>query len=317
MRKRKYRRLREEDRHIIYRMSKAVSSQTQIANALGVSQATVSKELARNRGQKGYRPKQANAKARQRQKTKRKRSPVIEGTLEQEVRRRLEIKHSPEQISLALKAEGERVSHQSIYAYIQEDKRQGGQLYKHLRINGKRRYRRRCKAQRSKIPNRRGIEERPKSVDSRLRYGDWEVDLIEGSKGSGFILSLYERKSRLGRLCKLHSKGSQETAQAIIRELVGYKVRTLTYDNGLEFAGHESVTQSLGAKGYFCQPYHSWEKGGVENFNGLVRQYLPKGSSFRELTTQELKDIQDQINQRPRKILKAKSPSQLEYKLAA
>ena len=118
---------------------------------------------------------------------------MIVGDLKEEVTRRLKLKHSPEQISLRLKAEGTYVSHESIYRFIVEDKRRGGELYKNLRINGKRRYRRRVKAGRTKIPDRVDIEQRPEIVEKRLRYGDWEADLIEGSKGTGFILSLVHR----------------------------------------------------------------------------------------------------------------------------
>ena len=126
MQKPSYRRLREEDHQVIYRMSKAGKTQQEIAQALGLSQSTVSKEMTRNRGQRGYRPRQAQRKASERQEDKKKRSRVVAGELEAEVRKRLEMKHSPEQISLRLKAECIEVSHESIYQYIKEDKRQGG-----------------------------------------------------------------------------------------------------------------------------------------------------------------------------------------------
>ena len=116
---------------------------------------------------------------------------------------------------------------------------------------------------------------------------------------------------------KLESKSSEQTTRALIAQLDGYKVQTVTYDNGLEFSGHGKVTQAFGAQGYFCQPYHSWEKVGVENYNGLVRQYLPKGTSFTDLTDERLKEIEQEINSRPRKILDILSPSELENKLAA
>jgi IS30 family transposase len=317
MKKNTYRRLREEDRYIIHRMRKAGNKQYDISLALGVSQSAVSKELSRNRGKRGYRPQQAHNKSVERQAAKKKRAKTIAGELEKEVCRRLKIKHSPEQIHLRLKPKGVYVSHESIYRYIRQDKEKGGDLYKELRINGKRRYLRRIKGKRSKIPNRCSIDERPVSVDLRLRYGDWEADLIEGTKGSGFVLTLYERKTHFGKLYKLQSKSSKETTRAIINQLRAYKVKTITYDNGLEFSGHEKITKALGAKGYFCQPYHSWEKGGVENFNGLVRQYLPKGTSFTSLTAKTMNKIEDEINQRPRKTLNIKSPSELEHKIAA
>ncbi len=185
------------------------------------------------------------------------------------------------------------------------------------RINGKRRYCRRVKAGRSKIPERIDIEERPKIVEERLRYGDWEADLIEGSTGTGFIVSVYERKSHFGKLIKIESKSSDETASALIAQLSDYRVTTITYDNGLEFSSHGKVNEALGGQSYFCRPYHSWEKGGVENFNGLVRQYLPKGTSFANLTNERLKEIEQEINERPRKTLDIQSPSELENKLAA
>jgi len=313
MKNNNYQRLCADDRAIIYTLSKAGNTQTEIAEQIGCSQSAISKELKRNRGLKGYRHKQAQRFAEERQQKKRKRSRVITEELAIDIEERLRKKHSPEQISLTLKT----VSHETIYSYIIDDKKRGGTLYRELRINGKRRYRRRVGTRRSTIPNRTGIEDRPKIVDKRLRYGDWEVDLIEGSKGSGYLLSLYERKSRFALLSKLNTKSKEETTQAIIQLLQDYKVKTLTYDNGREFAGHEEVSLKLGAKGYFAQPYHSWEKGGVENYNGLVRQYFPKGSSFEGLTPERVQAVQDEINARPRKILEAKSPTQLKKKIAA
>jgi IS30 family transposase len=312
------RHLREEDREVIHRMNKAGKTQCEIAQAIGFSQGSVSKELKRNKGQKGYRAKQAHQKAMQRKKEKNSRERVIQGEIKEIVEKRLKRKHSPEQISGRLRPYGIQVSHETIYKYIVEDKAAGGTLYKHLRINGKRRYRRRVKVGRTgKIIGRVGLDQRPTIVDQRRRFGDWEVDLIEGIRGSGFLLSLYERKSRLGKLVYLQAKGAESTARAIIGALKDYKVKTLTYDNGLEFARHADVSKELKAQGYFCAPYHSWEKGGVENFNGLVRQYFPKGSDFRLISRSELKRVEEEINQRPRKTLGYRSPSSLVEKLAA
>jgi IS30 family transposase len=318
MQKNSYHRLREEDRHIIYRMRKAGNTQQQIADILGYSQSTISKELSRNRGQRGYRPKQAHEKSSSRQANKASRSRIISGSLECEVIERLKRKHSPEQISGGLKREGAKApSCTSIYTFIQSDRRCGGTLYLNLRINGKRRYRHRNKASRTKLPARVGIEKRPAVVASRKRYGDWEADLIAGCRRGGHLLSLYERRSRLGKLIRLDSKDAENTAKALIAALKELRVHTITYDNGLEFASHQSVSQSLGANGYFCQPYHSWEKGGVENFNGLVRQYFPKGTNFLNVSEASLTDIETELNQRPRKSLNYQSPDNLIHKLAA
>lgn len=312
-----YSRLCKEHREVIYRMNKAGNSQSVIAEAIGFSQPTVSKELRRNRGLRGYRPKQAQSFTDQRSLDKVGRAPIIKGEFQLEIERRLRLKHSPEQVSLAMKRTNLSVSHETIYSHIRRDRAQGGSLYLQLRINGKRRYRRRAGNRRSKIPNRVCIENRPAVVASRKRYGDWEVDLIEGTKGSGYLLSLYERKSRTGLLKKLSAKSKESTTEAIIRSLQGYRVKTITYDNGLEFAGHETVSKKLQAQGYFCKPYHSWEKGGVENYNGLVRQYFPKGSDFSMLTDTKIKEVELEINERPRKILAGKSPSEFNHRLTA
>ena len=227
------------------------------------------------------------------------------------------LKHSPEQISIGLKRLNQNVSYETIYSFIIADRQGGGDLFRELRINGKRRYRRRAGNRRSKIPNRQGLESRPAIVDERLRFGDWEVDLIEGSKGTGFILSLYERKSRTGLISKLETKSAETTTWAIIERVRSYGVKTLTYDNGLELSGHEKVSLEFEAAGYFCASYASWEKGGAENFNGLVRQYYPKGSSFAKITNESLKRVEQELNERPRKILDGLSPSELAKKIAA
>lgn len=307
----KYRRLCAEDRKVIYNMRKAGSSQEDIAVAIGFSQGSVSKELSRNRGQKGYRVQQADGIARDRQRKKKRRSKVITERVKSEVDARLILKHSPDQISKKLAEKGTKVSHESIYSYILDDRKAGGTLWKCLRINGKRRYRRRSKVGRGeKIPSRTDIDERPQEVGDRSRYGDWEADLIQGSAGSGYLLSVYERKSRVGKLYKLSEKTSKEVAIGIVSILVGFDVKTITYDNGLEFAMHEFVNELLGSESYFCKPYSSWEKGGVENYNGLVRQYFPKGSDFSLISLERLSEVELEINQRPRNILNYKSPSE-------
>ena len=170
------------------------------------------------------------------------------------------------------------------------------------RINGTRRYRRRFKRPRSKIPGRVDITERPSSVEARTYYGDWEIDLVEGKKGTGFILSMVERKSRYSLFERMTDKRASTVAKAMIRRLRPFKTRTLTYDNGLEFAQHLEVGCELGAKSYFCAPYHAWEKGLVENHNGLLRQYYPKGESFAGIKEDSLRWVKEEINERPRKL---------------
>jgi IS30 family transposase len=308
----KYHRLCAENRKVIANMKQAGNTQGEIAQAIGFSQGAVSKELSRNCGERSYRPVQADRLARQRKSLKRSRPKVMTGIILTEVEARLRIKHSPDQISKSLAMRGLKVSHEAIYQHVASDRKAGGDLSSHLRINGRRRYRRRSKIGRGeKIPNRVDIEKRPAVVSHRKRYGDWEADLIQGGAGSGFLLSVYERKSRIGRLHLLPDKSSAETMKAIVTVLHGLKVSSITYDNGLEFAMHGLVNELLECESYFCKPYRSWEKGGVENYNGLVRQYFPKGHDFATITPQRLLEVEEEINHRPRNILAYQSPSDL------
>ncbi len=308
----KYHRLRAEDRKVIHNLRKGGSTQAAIAVAIGFTQGTVSKELSRNRRDRGYRPKEATRIAKERARAKTPRARSVTGEVLTDVEARLRIKHSPEQISGKLAKQGIAVSHESIYKHVERDRDDGGNLWKNLRINGKRRYRRRSKVGRGdKIPGRVDIDERPDEVAKRSRYGDWEADLIQGADGSGFLLSVYERKSRVGKLYRLDGKNSSETAIGLVMILKELDVKTITYDNGLEFARHGFVNELLNSKSYFCKPYSSWEKGGVENYNGLVRQYFPKGYDFRKITPERLKEVEEEINERPRKTLDYACPNDL------
>ena len=298
-----YSRLCGHDRNVIANMARAGNNQKTIAEAIGRSQGTVSKELRRNRGQRGYRPVQADHLARERQAGKRSRPKVVVGVVKEEVEALLRIKHSPEQISNALKLNGLNVSHATIYHHIVRDKKAGGDLASNLRINDKRRYRWRSKMGRDeKIPNRVDIDLRPTVVDTRERFGDWEADLIQGGDGSGFLVSLYERKSRLGLLYLMPDKSSVGTLKGIMTLLLGMEMHTITYDNGFEFARHGLINELLECESYFYKPYRSWETGGVENYNGLFRQYFPKGHDFTTITQERLQEVQEEINNRPRKV---------------
>jgi IS30 family transposase len=305
-----YHRLRAEDRKVIYNMREGGSTQIAIAAAIGFSQGTVSKELSRNQGKSGYRPREASRLAKERARNKSPRSRVVTGQVRTEVEVRLRLKHSPDQISGKLAKQDVAVSHETIYRYVERDKNDGGDLWRNLRINGKRRYRRRSKVGRGdKIQGRVDIDQRPDEVARRERYGDWEADLIQGGANSGYLLSVYERKSRLGKLFRLGGKNSSETAVGLVMILRKFGVKTITYDNGLEFARHGFVNELLASQSFFCKPYSSWEKGGVENYNGLVRQYFPKGSDFGEITPERLREVENEINDRPRKTLDYACPN--------
>lgn len=314
----KYTRLCGAERIVIANMKQAGKKQQEIAEALGRSQGAISKELSRNHGQRGYRPVQADRFARERKAGKASRPTVMAGVVKEEVEARLRLNHSPDQISKTMAMINLRVSHETIYQHVARDRKAGGTLASHLRINGKRRYRRRNTSGRAeKIPNRVDIELRPPVVCHRERFGDWEADLIQGGGGSGFLVSLYERKSRVGLLHLMPDKSSAEALKGIVSLLHGKKVHTITYDNGLEFARHGLVNELLDCESYFCKPYHSWEKGGVENYNGLVRQYFPKGSNFGAITPDRLLEVQEEINNRPRRSLGYLSPNDFLDELGA
>lgn len=305
-----YTQLTQEQRYQIYALKKMGHDQTQIAKCLGVHKSTISRELDRNQGQRGYRPKQAHEKALKRRARKVQKSITAETWAQVEGKLRLD--WSPEQISGWLKEnELDPVSHESIYQYVYADKRAGGDLHKHLRCQKKYRKRHGGKDRRGKIPNRVSIEERPEIVDLRKRIGDWEADTMIGAGQKGAIVTLVERKSRFTLMDKVERRTADATEDAIVRMLSHHilQVLTITCDNGKEFANHEKIAQQLQAEMYFAHPYASWERGTNENTNGLIRQYLPKGSDFSTVTTDQLSFIKERLNHRPRKCLDFKTPA--------
>jgi IS30 family transposase len=282
--------------------------QTEIAECLGIHKSTVSRELRRNMGQRGYRPKQAHQKALSRRGHSRKRI-MPEGWAEVEAKIRLE--WSPEQISDWLKRHVViQISHEWIYQYILADKRAGGTLYRHLRCQKKRRKRYGSYDRRGKLPNRVSIEMRPAVVEQRQRIGDWEVDTIVGKGHRQAIVSLTERKSRLVLLRKVERRTADLVSEAVIDLLqpISEPLHTITADNGKEFAEHERISRELNTDFFFAHPFAAWERGTNENMNGLVRQYIPKNREFASITEHELLVITNRLNHRPRKCLDFMSP---------
>jgi transposase, IS30 family len=310
-----YRQLAREQRYQIYALLRAGHNQSQIAAHVGCHKSTISRELKRNRGAKGYRPHQADELAYDRQ-CEAYRSRIAWDTW-QAVERLLRQEWSPEQIAGRLKLEKQpTVSHEWIYLYIYLDQRRGGTLHQHLRSQKKQRKRYSGYIRRGQIPNRTSIEKRPKIVDRKGRFGDWEADTIVGARHKGGILSAVERKSKLTRLRKLASKAAAEMKDASIKLLgpLAAKVLTLTVDNGKEFCDHEQIAVGLQARIYFAHPYASWERGLNENTNGLVRQYFPKKYDFTQITDSALQHAEDRLNNRPRKTLGYRSPNEVFFK---
>ena len=310
-----YKQLAREQRYQINILKKAGHNQTYIALMIGCHKSTISRELRRNRGQKGYRHYQADELAYSRQ-CEAYRSRIAWDTW-QEVERLLRQDWSPDQISAHLKqAKEPSVSHEWIYLYIYADKRRGGTLHRHLRSQKKQRKRYSGYLRRGQIPNRTSIDKRPQIVASKGRFGDWEVDTIVGARHKGGILCAVERKSKLTRLRKLTTKSAAEMKDNTIEVLapLAARVHTITVDNGKEFCEHELIAAGLQARIYFAHPYSSWERGLNENTNGLVRQYFPKKYEFARITDQDLQRVEDLLNNRPRKTLGYRTPNQVFFK---
>lgn len=310
-----YRQLAGEQRYQINILKKAGHNQTYIALLIGCHKSTISRELRRNRGQKGYRHYQADELAYSRQ-CEAYRSRIAWETWQQ-VERLLRQDWSPDQISAHLKrAKQPSVSHEWIYLYVYADKRRGGTLHRHLRSQKKQRKRYSGYLRRGQIPNRTSIDKRPQIVASKGRFGDWEVDTIVGARHKGGILCAVERKSKLTRLRKLATKGAAEMKDNTIELLapLAAKVHTITVDNGKEFCEHQLIAAGLQARIYFAHPYSSWERGLNENTNGLVRQYFPKKYEFSKILDSDLQHVEDLLNNRPRKTLDYRTPNEVFFK---
>lgn len=312
-----YTQLTEGERNQIYALLKEGFSIIRIASRLERSKSTISREIKRNTGGRGYRPTQAQSLASNR-RSNASSSGRISETVEQYMLNKLtQEQWSPEQISGRIyKDIGETVSHEWIYKYIYEDRKNGGELYKNLR-HGRRQRRKRCnpsvdRAGRGHIKNRRDIDERPANVENRKIFGHWEIDTIIGKAHSGAAVTIVERKTRFTIIIPLPNRKSELVANETIQvlKLIKDKVLSITADNGKEFATHEFVAKKLGIDYYFAKPYHSWERGTNENANGLIRQYIRKNESISEVTTREAQQVMDKLNNRPRKILNFQTPAE-------
>jgi len=306
-----YKHLCPEERHYIEIELKNGNSQNKIAESLGRSQSSISRELGRNTGQRGYRNKQAESLAQERHKNKPKEVKLTD-EIKCIVNAHIEDDWSPEQVAGRLKNDGIiSLHHETIYQHILADKKAGGELYKHLRHQNKT-YRKRYGSahNRSGIPNRVDIDERPEEANNRERIGDWEADTIIGKNHKGAIVTLDERKSKLRLAFPLSGKKAQPVLDATVLMLDPIKtfVKTITFDNGKEFTLHEKIAEALGCDTYFAKPYSSWERGQNENANGLLRQYFPKAMELIDVTVKDVFKAVHKLNSRPKKCLGYKTP---------
>lgn len=302
-----------EQRYTIEVMLKEGYRQKEIANAIGKCKSVISREISRNcDGRSGeYRSQLANRKCKNRHASKPKKVRFTQ-KVQIYVERKLSLEWSPEQISKTPNDKGlDMVSHERIYQHILQDQKQGGQLYKKKRRQRKYHSRLRGSDRRGKIKNAVNISQRPQVVDAKSRVGDFEVDLVIGANHKGALVTINERKTGFTKVQRVKSKNSKAVAKAIIRALLPIKeyCHTITSDNGKEFADHELISQELNVDFYFADPYSSWQRGANENYNGLLRQYFPKKTSFESLTWYEVQKAENRLNNRPRKRLGFKTPN--------
>ena len=305
-----YKQLTSEQRYTISVLLSKGLKKKEIAEAIGVSNSTITRELQRNSNKRGvYKWEIAQKQAEKRSK----RTPgnrAISKAIWSSVKHYLvDEQWSPEQISGYLAKDGIKISHETIYAWIREDKRNRGTLYKHLRHRLKHR-KKYVGAGRSCIINRKSIHERPAEADGK-RFGDLEMDTIVGPNNQQAIVTLVDRNTNMLFMKKLkYGKDAKNLALTVIEMLkpIKKKLKTITTDNGKEFSAHEIISEALGVDVFFTDPYSSWQKGAIENANGLIRQYIPKKVSFNDYDDKDIKDIEEKINRRPRKKLGFETP---------
>jgi IS30 family transposase len=313
-----YRHLTQEERYQIHALRTQAISLEAIALELGRSSATISRELRRNAGPSGYKAAAAHDKARARQRQRRN-ARHFSPQQWSHVDACLALFLSPQQISGRLRLEKAlHISPEAIYQHVYRDKERGGDLVGYLRCQKLRRKRYASgQERRGVLANRTCISQRPAVVQRRSRIGDWEGDTVIGKGHQGVLVTLVERKSRYTLACPLKSRHSDGVTSAVIEMLRPHKAqcKTLTFDNGKEFAEHEFIAHCLETQVYFAHPYCSWERGLNENHNGLLRQFFPKTMNLLKLTVHEVNDAVYLLNHRPRKCLGYRTPHEVFYQL--
>ncbi|MDP8163527.1 IS30 family transposase [Pasteurella skyensis] len=310
-----YKQLTLEQRYQISYGLQHKHSYRQIAKVVGCSATTIFNEVKRNTGTRGYNPRGANKMCRQRHRRKRKKitiTPQVWSIIYFYLKKRF----SPEQICYTVsKIKELGISPRGIYAYIKRHFHRKDEVYKYLR-RGNKKYRKRSKSVGTiirKIPNRVSIHDRPKEIETKEELGHWEADTIQGKGHHTGILTLVERKTAYTVIVKLEGKNARCLAKRCISTLLPYKekVKSITFDNGVEFFSHEKIANELECKTYFADPNSPWQRGLNENTNGLIRQYFPKGTDLKSVAQEELDIVERELNLRPRKRRGFHSPSEL------
>ncbi|MDR2449436.1 MAG: IS30 family transposase [Prevotellaceae bacterium] len=312
--------LTREQRYEIEVLLRAGKRQKEIAGLIGKDKSVISRELKRNSHKRGYSAQIAQEYAEERKERHRKKRKFTEHVRKHIVKCLTEEQWSPEQIVGSARRVGlPMVSHESIYQFIREDKKNGGTRYTHLRHRLKHR-KRPVGGKKVVIPDKVSIELRPEVINRKERFGDWEIDTIVGPENKGAILTVTERTTGFLLMKKLpEGKNAKALAKELFFLLLPYKhcIHSITSDNGSEFYEHKVIAKNLNAKYFFAHPYSSWERGLNENTNGLIRQYMPKGQSFSKYTDEDILHFQYKINRRPRKKLNFDAPKDRFYKKVA
>ena len=314
-----YHHLTMDERNVIYRMQFQGYRQAEIARCLGRHRSSIGRELRRNRNVEGrYDPANAQTVAQARRRAHLWRPRTGDASLMAYVADRLQARWSPEQIAGRLthhapaRLEGRAISHTTIYRWIWADPQRAQQFRPFLRIARKLRRKPYGKPSRQgQILGKRSIDDRPKEANERRRLGDWEGDTVVGKGRRGYLVTCVDRANRYLIARKVEACASEPVArqlQGSLRRLPDDKRHSLTLDNGREFARPVELERRLAMPIYFAHPYHSWERGTNENTNGLLRQYLPKGSDLVDVTPQQLCSHVGQLNHRPRKCLDFQTP---------
>lgn len=311
-----YKYLTIEERVQIGLYRKEGKGPSEIGRLINKDKSVVSRELKRNSSPgiyHVYNGFQAQKRFEQRVKNK-GRKPKLSVEMKDYIDEKLALKWSPEQIKGRCEKDNlSMVSHETIYLYIYKDKKAGGELYKNLRQSHRTRRKRKNKNNlRGQIVDRVTISQRPSIVEERTRIGDWEGDTVVGKDHKSRVATLVERASSALVVVPLNENTAQETANKIIKEMkqIDLPIFTLTFDNGKEFSDHKTIASELKTEVYFADPYSSYQRGTNENTNGLFRQYFPKKTDFRTVTFAKLKEVQEALNNRPRKKLGFLTPNE-------
>jgi IS30 family transposase len=310
-----YHQITSAERYTIAALRREGFKLSQIARHLGRHRSTISRELARNssRWDGAYRPSKAIEKTNGRRSRSRRNQHFTKADFAL-VEKKLKEDWSPEQISGRLQLHGElSISHETIYIHVWRDKEAGGHLYRHLRCSPKlRRKRHNSYDSRGRLAGKRHLSERPPHIEKRRSVGHWEIDTVVGKGAPDCVTTLVERKTGyalIGKLADRSMLGTSQRTKTLIRRAPD-QFRTITADNGTEFHDYEAIERATGVKFYFATPYHSWERGSNENFNGLLRQYLPKRTSQAGITQRDCDRIAKKLNTRPRKRLGYRTPEE-------